>query len=154
MQMGETIVIIVIVMILIIVGIVFWQNIESGEIKAKSRKFADMDAIDLLNTISSMPEFQCSKKEVVEATCLDEMKLNAFIAYGAVDNAYYSELFSSSVIKLSVVYPEDDDTELVIYDSGEPLVYKGFDVFLVPASLYDPVEKRYEFAVLNIKKYK
>jgi hypothetical protein len=154
-HMAESIVVIVIVIVIIILGIVFWRNLEKEDIKEKARQFSDMNAIDLLNTISAMPEFQCSIREVTDTSCVDEMKLKAFTETDVGESAYYAELFSSAKISLNVVYPESAQGETYpIYDSGEPLNYRGHDIFLIPASLYDPVEKGYKFAILNITKYR
>ena len=98
--MMETISVLLVFLILLTFVMIFYINISRSTQGAKQDDLSNLKAVEISQTISFMPEFQCSFKNIVDENCFDIMKINAFRQYVETDtlgmrsyNTTYYDLF-------------------------------------------------------------
>ncbi len=118
------------------------------EIEETKTTLFDQKYNSLLSVIIGMPEFRCSRGGV-ESECLDEVKLMVFkdVRDSNDDNdenkKYYQNLFGN-VKGIWVEIPGGSPTE--IYG----LIGSDGEIYSVPVSVYNPIEKKYKIGILKI----
>ena len=127
-QMGESIAVVIIVIILLVMGIVFWAQVNKEDVKTSQQEFDDASVVELAKTASELPELRCYKTEtVVEVNCFDWYKILALnytlnnheVTPEAIElrkNAkdLYRAYFGASRITFSQVYPSE--INITVYD--------------------------------------
>jgi hypothetical protein len=126
-QLGETTAVIIIVIILLIVGIVFWNNVSSSNIRAIQSQSQELSVIEVANVVSELPELKCYDSSGVnnydsgvnKYNCIDWYKIVAMSE--AINNTkdkdvfeYYNNYFKNSRITIVKMYPEEGN--ITLYD--------------------------------------
>ena len=106
----ETIMVLIVVMVIIIIGIVLYFKFFSGEVEETKEDIGVQEFSVLLNSISSLAEFQCSEGGV-DRNCVDILKL--YSAKESIGNnmGHYFDLFGYKKIYFEQIYPEAADKE-------------------------------------------
>ena len=151
-RMGETIAILFIFFMLIVVGAVFYVKIKSVSVSRDISEFRDVRAVELSQTISFMPEFQCTEVNVVEAGCFDIYKLKAMekVSNDSKNKAFYLRELGQVKIEILPLYPPK--ATIVPYNNS-PGNYSVASQSHVPVSLFNVTEEKYYFGVLRITTY-
>ena len=157
--MGETIAILFIFFMLLIVGAVFYLNIKRVTVGRDVQEQFELRAVEISQIISFMPEVQCTEANVVENGCFDIFKIQALdqiqkgLSDGVMNDAalFYGRDFGTSKIEISQIYPPGQS--YTIY-SNEPESFKDAPITHMPISLFDPVEDKYYFGVLDVTVYR
>ncbi|MEK6963978.1 MAG: hypothetical protein AABX70_06110 [Nanoarchaeota archaeon] len=159
-EIGETIVVIFILMILIVFGLVFYYQFQSTSFQQTKQRFGGLKTVELAQVVSNMPELQCSNLKVAEVSCIDEVKAKQFANYLATPGNkaffYYREILGTSKIRVRIVYPVDPASPpeanlIVVYDNSKG--YKNAEPTFIPINLYNPIQKTYQFALLEATRY-
>jgi hypothetical protein len=167
MKMTETIAILFIFFILLVVGVSFFVRFQKAGFDRSKIKSADLRAIETAQRVASLPELQCSTKDIVTEACFDLLKLGYFdglVTSGVVaDNQklveQYHDLFGFSEIEVKRIYsvigsPPDFDfneknTKRIYNNPGEGTYLTS----LIPILMIDVTTNRNIFGVLNVTFY-
>ena len=143
--MGETIAVLFIFFILLIGGFMFYAKVQKTSIGRDVEERSELDAIDIAQKASFLPELQCSYENVPRMNCVDMLKLEAMDAVTSERPTLYYDQFFFSHIYVAQIYPSDPDN-----NPGTPppswTVYENIKedwtsniTTHIPVSIYDPV---------------
>jgi len=142
-QMGETIAVLFIFFILLILGVSFYVRVHSTTIRQEIDEKSELDAVDLAQKISFLPELMCTSKNtpLFETNCIDLYKLQAFNSLvegdGDLQLSYFDE-FGYSHIHVAQIYPEPEpDAGYTVYERQKPDFANNITTW-IPVSLYNP----------------
>ena len=154
LKMMENMAIMFIFFILIVIGFVFYMNMQKTSIKASSERFSQLEAMKIAQRIAFLPEVRCSEQNVPEADCYDYFKLKkAGELMTAAENVpYYSSLLGYSGADVVIIYPHEENIPLYNKDYGD--VEFSASATDVPITVKNAGNDTYYFAVLRIRTYK
>ena len=158
-KMMETIAVLLVFLILLSFVVVFYANMSTSSQGSDQADKANLQAIQIAQLISYMPEFQCSSRNIIIENCFDILKMQAFMNYttttdggqNALDTSYF-DLFAYSHIVVQGIYP-DDDSEWTVYSRQPSATRYNNQTVFIPVSLFNataPGDSRYMFGLLNI----
>lgn len=145
MQMMETVMILIVFFFLLVIGLVFYANIQIGAAKEDLKKYNDLKAIENMQKLLFLPELQCGGGDEV-FTCIDVLKLKALtsVISNGTNRIYYSDELGNSLVVVDEVYPGNDS--FTLYNKTT----KGTASF-IPVSLWYPVEGTYHMGLITIR---
>ena len=151
-KMGETIAILFVFFILLIVGAIFYMNLQRTTVSRDIQESYEIRAVELAQTISFLPEAQCTSSNVVAASCFDYYKLVGLskVTTTAEGLSFYSREFGTTTIKLVQVYPPGQT--VVLYDNPKP-EFTSAPISHIPIMLFNTSSDKYYFGVLEITTY-
>jgi hypothetical protein len=151
-KMGETIAIMFVFFILLVVGAVFYMNLQRTSAQQEIATSYQLREVELSQVISFLPEAQCTESNVVKASCFDLYKLIALskIATSPEGIALYSNEFGTTAIQLIKVYPPGGNWTLYYNPRAN---FSGAEVMNIPIALYNTTSDKYYFGVLEIRTY-
>ncbi len=158
---GETIAVIIVFIMLVTVGMVIYVNYQTGNIKDQQQKATELQITQLLTTIQSLPEMQCSSQMCVQCGGSDlsyTYDLNKSIIAAKVigaDLPYYVTLLKSAKVELDVIDPRrtpDIPSSILVYNLSLPGQVNA-RAFQLPANVYDPATDMCYLGELNITVY-
>ena len=152
LKMGETIAILFIFFILLIVGAVFYMNLQRTTVYRDIAQVYELRAVELSQVISFLPELQCSEANVVKASCFDEHKMIALSKVTQTDAGMilYDREFGEVKVEVIRIYPPADP--IMIWNKEKP-GFTSAPVTHIPISLLDASKDRRSFAILEITVY-
>jgi len=146
--MLETISVLAIFSILILLGLIFYSGVFKSSIEVEKEERTQLDAIKIAQRSSFLPELQCSQENIIIDNCINILNLEALSEVINENEVYYFDKLSFSRIIVNKIYP--DDEEWVLYN--RPLEqYSDKIVTNAPILLFDPVENKNYFGVMNIE---
>jgi hypothetical protein len=150
--MGETIAIMFVFFILLVVGAVFYMNLQRTSAQREIEQAYELRAVELAQIISFLPEAQCTESNVVKASCFDLYKLIALskIATSPEGLALYSNEFGTTVIQLVKLYPPGGNWTLYYNPKAS---FTSAPVTHIPIALYNTTSDKYYFGVLDVTTY-
>jgi hypothetical protein len=163
-KMMETISVLIIFLILLTFVVIFYVGIGSSDAANNNEDISSLRAIEITQVVSSLPEFQCSLKNIIDENCFDILKLEAFLDYTSTStgqrilNTTYYSLFQFSDVTVYIVYPERSQMVWNIYHrepfAADPTNTR-FDEkkAFIPISLYDAYSNQYYYGMLNVTVY-
>lgn len=151
-KMGETIAILFIFFILLIIGAVFYMNIQRSSIGQDIQQAYELRAVELTQIISFLPELQCTEANVVKASCFDEHKLLALadVASTADGLFLYDREFGEVKIDILRVYPPAETIHL--WNKEKP-DFTSAPITHVPISIFNASSGKHSFGILEITVY-
>ncbi|MBW2970948.1 hypothetical protein KY320_02180 [Candidatus Woesearchaeota archaeon] len=156
-KMFETVAVLVVFFFLFGFGMVFYMGAQKSSFEASQSDSFEMQAIDVLQIVSSLPELQCSTDNIVKENCFELQKIIAFKSVTATPQArsYYYNLLRYSNIEVNKIYP--DNTWIgfsnPLYDN-KPADFTQASKSLIPISVYDAKTREYYAAVLEVTVYR
>lgn len=155
LEIGITTMVLAVFIVLLLISMVIYFRFTYLEFEKTREEILDQKYSGLLNVISGMTEFRCSKNGA-EEECLDASKLHNFkqtISEDGIEN-YYDNLFgNANGIWIEVIEPFDENKDysdsdyFEIYGEKET---KGL-IYSVPVSIYYPDYKKYKIGILKIQ---
>jgi len=151
-KLGETVAIMFVFFILLIVGAVFYMNIQRSTVAQDITQAYELRAVELAQTISFLPEAQCTESNVVKASCFDLYKLIALskVAGTPLGTNLYSNEFGMTTIRLFMIYPRGGNWTLYSNPKGN---FTSAPVTHIPIALYNTTVDKYYFGVLEVTTY-
>jgi hypothetical protein len=151
-KMGETIAIMFVFFILLIVGAVFYMNLQRTTVGREISQAQELRAVELSQIISFLPEAQCTESNVVKASCFDLYKLIALGRVTATPKGLnlYAREFGTTTITLTEIYPYEGNWTLYDNRKGN---FTSAPVTHVPIMLFNTSSDKYYFGVLDITTY-
>ncbi len=151
-KMFETIGVLVIFFFLLVAGAAFWFNVQKSNLQKQVGRMEDLRAVQLVQRALYMPELDCSFVGVQKENCFDKLKVQAFADVLATEEGLqdYFMYFGDGIIKVREVYPETDFA-VVLYNNT--IDWKTQLVTQSPVLLYDPIDNRYKFGVVEVVLY-
>ncbi len=150
--MGETVAILFIFFILLIIGAVFYMNISRGSMAKQIEESYELKAIEQAQTITFLPELQCTESNVVRASCFDIYKIQGMALVRQSPEAFllYSKEFENTEIRILQIYPAGGN--YTIYSNPKP-DFTSAPVSYISISIYNASADSYAFGVLEITNY-
>jgi len=147
-QMMETIAVLAIFFILVALGLIFYSGVVTRNVAIEKEGYTQLYAIRIAQIASFLPELQCSQENIIVDNCINILNLESMPEVIDENQIYYFDKFSFSRIIVNEIYP--DKEEWVLYN--KPLEeYSKKSVINIPLLLFDPVENRNSFGVMNIE---
>ncbi|MBI2134987.1 hypothetical protein HYU09_03275 [Candidatus Woesearchaeota archaeon] len=147
-QMMETMAVLFIFFILVVLGIVFYAKVLKGNLEQQKEESVQLNAIEVAQRASSLPELQCSEDNIVSDNCIDLIKLESAREIMQQNYVYYYDRLLFSTITVNEVYP--DSKELVLY--SRPLdEFSDKITTNIPISLFDPIENKNAFGIMTVE---
>lgn len=116
MGMIETILVLLVVIVLIASAMIVYFKFYGQSLKKESEELVMQGSSVMLESITSMPEIQCSVRGI-EKNCVDTMKLFIFRDNLMKDHrGYYTEVFGMKTIKFIQLYPITSEGECNLFD--------------------------------------
>ena len=107
-----------------------------------------LNAIRIVQIASFLPELQCSQENIIVDNCINILNLESMPEIINENQVYYFDKFSFSRIIVNKIYP--DKEEWLLYN--KPLEeYSKKSVTNIPMLLFDPIENKNYFGVINIE---
>lgn len=147
-QMMETIVVLFIFFILVVMGFVFYAKILKGNLEQQKEESIQLNAIEVAQRASSLPELQCSEDNIVSDNCIDRLKLEAASEIMQQNDVYYYDRLLFSKITVNEIYP--DSNEWILYT--RPLdEFSNKITTNIPISLFNPIENKNAFGIMTVE---
>lgn len=140
---------------LLAVAIAFYGAFQRTAYATELGQTAEARAVALSKAAVSLPELQCSSRNIVRnENCIDLLKLQEMEKQARKDPDSYYELLGYSTIEIEQVYPAAPGAKIMMraYDKKPP-EHANELRFQVPVTLYDPVQRTYAFGVLSVVSY-
>ena len=151
-HMMETIAILLIFFVLAIMVFMLFAKTQAYGKQNKVEKQFELESIRVAQTISFLPELQCSAKNIIQENCFDTYKLDAFESLEGKETVYYNQLYYST-INVKKIYPIPTDTDVETWDLyNKPRQSTSYKT-IMPISLYDPVTDKHSYGLLEIVYY-
>jgi hypothetical protein len=151
-KMFETIAVLVVFFFILVFGVSFYFVLQRSSYNRQVERNAQLLSVQISQKISDLPELDCALTGIQIDNCVDKVKLeklDSALEDDAKQLVYFSVL-GYSEIYLHTVYPEFQKYD--IYEN-EPGSYSSAYRNQIPVLLYDPVESKFEFAVLEVTTY-
>jgi hypothetical protein len=146
--MMETIAVMFVFFILVVLGFVFYSNVLKGNIEIQREESIQLQAIEVAQRASTLPELQCSEDNIVSDNCIDLLKLEAAAEAIQDNELFYFDRLLFSKITVREVYPES--YQWMLYD--RPLDdFSDKIVSNIPISLLDPITNKNSFGVMTVE---
>ena len=147
-HMMETIAVLAIFFILVALGLIFYSDVVTRNVAIEKGGYDQLNAIRIVQIASFLPELQCSQENIIFENCINILNLESMPEVINENQIYYFDKFSFSRIIVNEIYP--DKEEWVLYN--KPLEeYSKKSVTNIPMLLFDPIENRNSFGVMNIE---
>lgn len=107
-EMGETIAVLFIFFILLIGGLVFYYSVAKGTVERDIEEKSDLDAIDVVQKMSYLPELSCTSHNVPTENCIDLLKMQSMQNHMSDDKfmlSYYDKFLFSHIFVVQVYPP-------------------------------------------------
>lgn len=150
-KMFETIAILIVFFFMVAFGLVFYSQIQGRSIKSEFQERYELRSINTVQLANYLPEIQCSAENIVTDNCYDIMKLKHFAEVSKDSKLYYYNLFYSSNITVSQIYPTEESWEIY---SSVPDDWKEISKIQIPILLYDQIERRFNTGVVLVEVYR
>lgn len=155
LKIGESIAVLFIFFVLVIMGVIFWSKYSQTSFVEKTEEEMLSKAVKVSQTVSYLPELQCSAQEVIKFNCFDLYKIRNMSSLLESDpdmNLHYFDTLSFSNITIISLYPHYET--LNIYD--RPYFEEGphsYRTTQVPVAVLNPVTGMHSFGYLDVKVY-
>ena len=112
-QMMETVMVLIIFFFILVIGLVFYANVQIGAAKEDLKKYNELKAIENMQKLLFLPELQCGGGDEV-STCIDMLKLRALanVMANGTNRIYYSDELGNSLVEIQEVYPGNESLTL------------------------------------------
>jgi type II secretory pathway pseudopilin PulG len=160
-EMIETIVVVLIIIIILSIGLYFYYKFYYKGVEETGLRLSRQESDVLLAYITSMPEFQCSKRASKEE-CLDTVKLLIAKDLFNENKVYYNKIFGSKLIRVEQIYPDirtEECSDNNYPNCGSYVIYapvkktENKEIISTPVSLYFPNSGEYKIGKLIIEAY-
>ncbi len=151
-KMFETIAVLVVFFFLIVFGVSFYFVMQRSSYNRQVERNSQLISVEMTQKISDIPELDCALAGIQIDNCIDKIKLQSLslVMNESLKKASYFELLGYSKIYVRTVYPEFAKYDL--YEL-EPENFISAYRNQIPVALYDPIERKFEFAVLEVTTY-
>lgn len=147
-QMMETIAVLFIFFILVVMGFVFYAKILKGNIEEQKEESIQLNAIEVAQRASSLPELQCSEDNIVSDNCIDILKLEAASGIMQQNDVYYYDRLLFSKITVNEIYPGSNEWALYSRPLDE---FSNKITTSIPISLFNPIENKNSFGIMTVE---
>jgi len=155
-QFGESLMVVIVLVFLLIIGMVFYYNISSSNLREEFQYQEDIQTIQLAKNVFALPEIKCSNLVGGREACIDELKI---VSLGQIlqENgpyydeeiaSYYKELFGFANLSLQLVGPSLGGQ--TVSTGGSSLSFSRQFIF---TNLYNPFTAQRQLAYLDVKRY-
>jgi len=147
-KMMETIMVLIVFFFLLVIGLVFYANVQLDQAKENVKKYRDLRAIENMNKLLFLPELQCGGSGE-EFTCVDIIKYEVLskIMNNGSRRVYYSDELGESIVTIREVYP-GNRTWPPLYNRTSSPVGVSTDISVL---LWDPIKDSYGIGLITIK---
>ena len=147
-QMMETIAVLFIFFILVVMGFVFYAKILKGNLEEQKEESIQLNAIEVAQRASSLPELQCSEDNIVSDNCIDILKLEAASGIMRQNDVYYYDRLLFSKVTVNEIYPGSNEWALYSRPLDE---FSNKITTSIPISLFNPIENKNSFGIMTVE---
>ncbi|MBW2973334.1 hypothetical protein KY346_02995 [Candidatus Woesearchaeota archaeon] len=153
-KMFETMAVLVIFFFLLVGGAAFYFQIQKSSIKRDLERQEQLRAFQVVQKALFLPELDCSFVSIQKDNCFDKLKvinLQELLKQEKFMIDYFN-VFGFSEIKIMQLYPVNDTFSYTLYQNI-PEKYKSVISTQSPILLFDAVQNRYNFGVVEVDVY-
>jgi len=163
--MMETIIVLFVLFVLIAFGFIFYANYQRSSLLEQQERITQSGAVDIVQSVSSLPELQCTEGEVVKGNCIDRYKITALTTIAGENAIFYYDIFGFSNITIQKIYPPaltppyPPGTDCIKKTEGctvynrAPSSYRDVLATNVPITIKNPLNNHKEFGIITIQTY-
>jgi hypothetical protein len=153
MQMVENIAILIVIVFILMFGFIFYSRLHSGKIVERHREYSELELVEATQKIINLPELSCSIESVVDVSCVNKLKAEAFLELNLTKDyfEYYNSMFGFSRVSIKSVFP-DNNTDFLIYENKFESDFNEDSIF-VPITIYDSITQEYNFGYIQVTKF-
>ncbi len=149
LQVSEPILIVIMLTLLGIFGLIFFIRASDSDTTVEADRLSALQATEVLQLVSSMPELSCPKSVTVNTYCIDEEKARAFAEVSDRERIYYQPLLGNARLTLRVLSLETGGVEpIVLYDL---IVSDHTRSTLTYFTVYDPHTGQRRMATMQLE---
>ena len=105
--MGESIAIMIVFFIIVAFGLMFYSKIMESCSNMEKLENIELQAVQVAQKASFLPELQCSQENNVELNCIDLLKIDgATNAMKTYSTCLYADTFGLSVVRVVEIFPD------------------------------------------------
>lgn len=152
MQMQETIAVLAAVFVIAIIAFSLYYNLFINAAKDEQKTGFDIEIINIAQSISFLPELQCSNNGATSNNCVDVIKAMAAASLinDSKHSSYYFGRFGFSTVTINEAYPAS--AKVTLYNKTlESYSYKS--AINLPILIFYPLEERYSFGVISFEAF-
>ena len=152
-KLFESLAVLVVFFFLLVFGISFYFVLQKASINRQIAEQGELSLVQLVQKVETLPELSCSEVGVQVDNCVDALRLNmlkSLLDSNPLVVQKYFDIFGFSRISVEKVFP-GNQTVFVLMDYAR--TNASFDVVQVPLTLYNPLEKSFDFGVLEVRRY-
>lgn len=150
-RMIETIAVLFVFFILLVIGLVFYVQIQRDVFIDKRATINAEQSISVALRALFLPELRCSKGDNIPVKdCVDVYKLPIAQRVMTENSDYYFDLFRFATIRVEQIYPVQNSW--LLYNETRNGTTQRIST-PIPISLYDPLSRDFGYGVLTIETY-
>ena len=153
-KMFETMAVLVIFFFLLVGGAAFYFQIQKSSIKRDLARQEQLRAFQVVQKALFLPELDCSFVSIQKDNCFDKLKvmnLGDLLKQEKFMIDYFN-VFGFSEIKVTQLYPVNVTFSYTLY-KNIPEKYKSMISTQSPILLFDAVQNRYNFGIVEVDVY-
>ncbi|MFC1774919.1 hypothetical protein ACFLZN_01235 [Nanoarchaeota archaeon] len=150
-KMFETLGVLIVFMILLGFALIFYGQIQKGELQESLAKQVDRKSIEISLKAVSMPELDCSTVAQTEQTCIDLFKLESFAEILTDDNnkLEYFDVFENSKMEVKDIF---SNKTWIVYNNRPDFV-KTELLFVSPILIKEPLSESKNMGIVEVTVY-
>lgn len=154
-KMFETMAVLVIFFFLLVGGAAFYFQVQKSSLQREIEKQEQLQSFQVVQKALFLPELDCSFVSIQKDNCFDKLKvavLSGLLSENEDMLVDYFVFFGFSEIRIYQVYPVNESFSHTLY-SNTPDSYTSVIKTQSPVLLFDAVENRYDFGVVEVDVY-
>lgn len=150
--MFETMAVLIVFFFLLIFGVSFYFVLQRSSYNRQVDRNAQLVSVQLSQKISDIPELDCALVGIQIKNCIDLIKLEKLNEILQTDDGQlaYFDVLGYSKIYVRTIYPEFKKYDL--YEKNPENFITAYRN-QIPLLLFDSVDNKYSFAVLEVTTY-
>jgi len=154
MQMTQNIAVIIVITFILVFGFIFYSRVRALNITEKVSEYSALELVKSAQQVSNLPELACSREGIIDISCIDEFKLNAFLDLNLSTQyrEYYRQMFGKSRIEIVSIFPNSNN--FTIYNNTYDPPFNENPPIFIPINIYDVVENELNFGYIQVTQYK
>lgn len=157
--MFEIIMVLFVFFLLVGFGLIFYAGMQKRSSAEDSKSALELRAVRVAQIASTLPELQCSLDNAVRENCVELQKISSAEKVMQQNAPEYYDIFGYGEIYVEKMYPEQPFLNPSSAEKNKLILYRNtggkrdVTAIQIPVTIYDSVERKSYFGVLNVLVY-